>query len=152
MSGHRQIISSDPWYVSWTRRKSLRGGEAGAVERMSMPTHNGTHVDVPWHFASTINHDESALTTLYFRDLADDQVVSAVEVPERVETLGRELNPFDRAVEHEGGAAHALVAGTRLDRGYPFGGRFHHSTADINRRRGDWSPTFPGINRLRNFP
>jgi hypothetical protein len=30
-------------------------GEAAAVEWVSMTTHNGTHLDAPWHFHSTVD-------------------------------------------------------------------------------------------------
>ncbi len=40
----------------------LPDGEGWAVERVEMSTHNGTHLDAPWHFASTMDGGKRALT------------------------------------------------------------------------------------------
>lgn len=59
--------------------------EAWAVESITLSTHNGTHVDAPWHYASTMNRGQRAWTIdevpldwfyrlgikLDFRDVAD---------------------------------------------------------------------------------
>ena len=36
--------------------------EAWAIERINLITHNGTHLDAPYHFASTMNKGERAIT------------------------------------------------------------------------------------------
>ena len=33
----------------------LPDGEGWAIERVEITTHNGTHLDAPWHFASTMD-------------------------------------------------------------------------------------------------
>ena len=38
----------------------LPDGEGWAVERVEMSTHNGTHLDAPWHFASTMDGGKRA--------------------------------------------------------------------------------------------
>jgi kynurenine formamidase len=38
----------------------LPGGEAWGTERLAMTAHNGTHMDAPWHYASTQNGGEPA--------------------------------------------------------------------------------------------
>eukprot|EP01037_Dinobryon_pediforme_P028397 gene28397-31656_t len=41
----------------------LRGGKGfGAAENVKMTTHNGTHLDAPWHFHPTMNGGERAIT------------------------------------------------------------------------------------------
>ena len=35
--------------------EQLPDGEGPAVERVTISTHNGTHLDAPWHFASTMD-------------------------------------------------------------------------------------------------
>src|SRR5262245_37600686 len=42
-------------YMGVTADK-LVAGEGAGVERCDISTHNGTHMDAPWHFASTTNH------------------------------------------------------------------------------------------------
>src|SRR5580658_8783569 len=39
----------------------LPDGEGWAVERVQLSTHNGTHMDAPWHFHPTMNHGERAI-------------------------------------------------------------------------------------------
>ena len=36
--------------------EQMIGGEAGAVETVAISTHNGTHLDAPYHFSSTMDH------------------------------------------------------------------------------------------------
>ena len=38
----------------------LPGGEGWAIERLRIVTHNGTHLDAPYHFHSTMNRGERA--------------------------------------------------------------------------------------------
>ena len=40
--------------------EDLPDGEGWAVERINLSTHNGTHLDAPWHVASTMNKGERA--------------------------------------------------------------------------------------------
>src|SRR5260221_4148492 len=35
--------------------EDLPESEGWAVEQINLSTHNGTHLDAPWHFASTMN-------------------------------------------------------------------------------------------------
>ena len=89
--------------------KDLPDGEAWAIERIQLITHNGTHLDAPYHFASTMNHGERAITIdevplewcfkpgvkLDFRHLPDGHVVTAVEVEQELGRIGHELAPFE---------------------------------------------------------
>ena len=40
----------------------LPDGKAWAVEQVRISTHNGTHLDAPWHFHPTMNEGEPAMT------------------------------------------------------------------------------------------
>jgi kynurenine formamidase len=87
----------------------LPAGAAWAVERLSISTHNGTHVDAPWHFASTMNGGQRAWTIdevpldwfyrpgvkLDFRNFADGHVVTAAELATALDAAGHQLQPFD---------------------------------------------------------
>jgi kynurenine formamidase len=89
--------------------KDLPDGEAWAIERIQLITHNGTHLDAPYHFASTMNHGERAITIdevplewcfqpgvkLDFRHLPDGHVVTAGEVEQELGRIGHELAPFE---------------------------------------------------------
>src|SRR3546814_10039414 len=37
-------------------REDLPDGEGWAVEMLSLSTHNGTHMDAPWHYHSTTDN------------------------------------------------------------------------------------------------
>ncbi|HJP23573.1 MAG: cyclase family protein [Alphaproteobacteria bacterium] len=93
-------------------KEDLPDGEAWAVERIELSTHNGTHLDAPYHFHSTMNRGERAATIdevplewclgdgvkLDFRHLDDGQVVTAAEVETELNRIGHELQPLDIVV------------------------------------------------------
>ena len=72
-------------------------------------THNGTHLDAPYHFASTMNRGERAITIdevplewcfqpgvkLDFRAKPDGHVVTADEVEQELKRIDHTLQPFD---------------------------------------------------------
>jgi kynurenine formamidase len=88
------------------------GGEAWAIEQVQLTTHNGTHLDAPWHFSATMDGGRRALTIdeidlqwcfqpgvkLDFRHLPDGHVVSAAEVEEELARIGHELAPLEIVV------------------------------------------------------
>jgi len=92
--------------------KDLPDGEAWAIERIQLITHNGTHLDAPYHFASTMNHGERAITIdevplewcfqpgvkLDFRHLENGYVVKAIDVEAELKRIGHELSPLEIVV------------------------------------------------------
>jgi kynurenine formamidase len=93
-------------------KADLPDGEAWAIEKVELITHNGTHLDAPYHFHSTMNRGERAITIdevpldwcfrpgvkLDFRHFADGYVVTAADVAAELERIGHELQPFDIVV------------------------------------------------------
>ena len=87
----------------------LPDGEAWAVEKVIMSTHNGTHLDAPWHFASTMDGGKPAATIdqipldwcfrpgvkLDFRGMPDGYVCTAEDVGNELKRIGYELAPLD---------------------------------------------------------
>lgn len=85
------------------------GGEGWAVEQLNLTAHAGTHLDAPWHFASTMNNGERAWTIeevpldwcirpgvkLDLRDLPDGYVATAADLEAAVNAAGHDLQPFD---------------------------------------------------------
>ena len=83
------------------------GGEAWASERVRLTTHNGTHMDAPWHFASTMAGGKPARTIdqlplewcigrgvkLDFRGLPDGHVVTPDEIETELERTGATITP-----------------------------------------------------------
>jgi kynurenine formamidase len=87
----------------------LPDGEGWAVERVKLSTHNGTHLDAPYHFHSTMNRGERAITIdevplewcfnpgvkLDFRHFEDGYVVTAADVAKELKRIDYELSPLD---------------------------------------------------------
>ena len=84
------------------RPAALPDGEGWAVERVEISTHNGTHLDAPWHFASTMDNGKRALTIdevpldwcfqpgvkLDFRHFPNGYVAHAADVAAELERIG----------------------------------------------------------------
>jgi kynurenine formamidase len=90
----------------------LPDGEAWSIEKIELVTHNGTHLDAPYHFASTMNHGERAITIdevdlewcfqpgvkLDFRHCHDGYVVTAKDVETELARIGHTLSPLEIVV------------------------------------------------------
>lgn len=106
---HRQSLPELIGFFPGVKPEDLPDGEAWAIERINLITHNGTHLDAPYHFASTMNHGERAITIdevpldwcfqpgvkLDFRHLRDGHVVTAAEVAQELERIGHEIKPME---------------------------------------------------------
>lgn len=91
------------------KKEDLPDGEAWAVEAVTLITHNGTHLDAPYHFHSTMNRGERAITIdevplewcfqpgvkLDFRHFADGYVATAADVEKELSRIGHELKPLE---------------------------------------------------------
>jgi kynurenine formamidase len=97
--------------------EDLPEGMGWAVERIRLSTHNGTHMDAPWHFHPT---QDAALpggpvraqtieeipldwclrpgVKLDFRKFADGYVATAADVQAELARIGYELKPLDIVV------------------------------------------------------
>ena len=92
--------------------EDLPDGEGWAIERIRLTTHNGTHLDAPWHFASTMNGGERAITIdevpldwcyrpgvkLDFRHFEHGYVATAADVEAELARIGHDLRPLDIVV------------------------------------------------------
>ncbi|MBO9101701.1 cyclase family protein [Rhizobium sp. VS19-DR104.2] len=90
----------------------LPDGEAWAIERVNLMTHNGTHLDAPYHYASTMDGGHRAITIdevplewcfqagvkLDFRHFPDGYVASAADVEAELERIGHVISPLDIVV------------------------------------------------------
>lgn len=80
-----------------------------AVEWVRLTTHNGTHLDAPWHFHPTQDGGKPAMTIdqiplewcfqpgvkLDFRHFPDGYVVTAKDVEAELARIGHELQPLE---------------------------------------------------------
>jgi kynurenine formamidase len=106
---HRMSVPELVSFFPGLKAEDLPDGEAWAIERIQLITHNGTHLDAPYHFASTMNRGERAITIdevplewcfqpgvkLDFRHLPDGHVVTAGEVERELSRVGHRLVPLD---------------------------------------------------------
>jgi kynurenine formamidase len=90
----------------------LPEGEGWAIEWVRLMTHNGTHLDAPYHFHSTMNKGERAIAIdevplewcfqpgvkLDFRHLPDGYVVTATDVERELDRIGHSLQPLEIVV------------------------------------------------------
>ncbi|AXS42157.1 cyclase family protein [Breoghania sp. L-A4] len=107
--GHAETAAQMASFFPGLTPDQLPGGEGWAVETLTVSTHNGTHLDAPYHFHSTMGGGKRAITIdevplewcfsrgvkLDFRHFADGHVVSAAEVEAELARIGHELEPLD---------------------------------------------------------
>ena len=107
--GHTQSAADVVKFFPGLTEDQLPGREGWAIERLHVMTHNGTHVDAPWHYATTqdggmpaLKIDEVPLdwflrpgVKLDFRHLEDGHVVSAAELEAELARIGHDLRPLD---------------------------------------------------------
>lgn len=96
---------------------ALPDGEYAAVERCTISTHNGTHVDAPYHYFSSMNHrltpggEESAkidelplewffqpAVKLDCRNYPDGHVLQPDEIEAELQRIGHVLRPLEIVV------------------------------------------------------
>lgn len=109
-SAHRDTVSELQMFFPGVTAEQLAGGEGfAAAETLTLSTHNGTHLDAPWHFHPTMNGGERAITIdevpldwcfrpgvkLDFRHLPDGHVVTAEQVEAELKRIGHDLQPLD---------------------------------------------------------
>ena len=90
-------------------KKDLPGEEGWAVENLKISTHNGTHLDAPYHYHSTMDGGKRAITIdevpldwcfndgvkLDFRHFEDGYVVTPKDIDAELDRIGYQIKPFD---------------------------------------------------------
>src|SRR5208282_5316246 len=100
-----------PFFPGLTK-EDLPDQEAWAIEWVQITTHNGTHLDAPYHFHSTMNRGERSWTIdevpldwgfqpgvkLDFRHFDDGYVATAKDVETELKRIGHTLKPLEIVV------------------------------------------------------
>ncbi len=106
---HRETAAEICTLFPGLQPDQLPGGMGWAVEDVRISTHNGTHMDAPWHYHPTMDGGDPAITVdqiplewccqpgvkLDFGHLDDGYVVQPADIEEELLRIGHELRPLD---------------------------------------------------------
>jgi kynurenine formamidase len=107
--GHAEGAKEFAMMFPGLKPEQLPDGEGPAIERVTITTHNGTHLDAPWHFHSTMDGGKPSLkidevplewffsdgVKLDFRDKPDGYVCTADDVRRELDRIGYTLKALD---------------------------------------------------------
>jgi len=107
---HGDTVTELNHFFPGVTAEQIPGAEGfAAAEFVTMSTHNGTHLDAPYHFHPTMDGGARAITIdevpldwcfrpgvkLDFRDLPDGHVVTGAQVEAELARIGYALQPLD---------------------------------------------------------
>jgi kynurenine formamidase len=109
---HSMSVDDLAGFFPGLKKEDLPDGEAWAIEKIELITHNGTHLDAPYHFATTMNRGQRAITIdevpldwcfqpgvkLDFRHFEDGYVATADDVAAELVRIGHTLSPLEIVV------------------------------------------------------
>ncbi|GAB1379591.1 cyclase family protein [Pararhodobacter aggregans] len=115
--GHKETREQITAFFPGLKNEDLPGGDGWAVEWVQLSTHNGTHLDAPYHHHSTMDRaltpggrpaitiDEVPLewcfqpgVKLDFRHFPDGYVATAADVEAELARIGHTLSPLEIVV------------------------------------------------------
>ena len=113
---HDQTFERIASFFPGLKQSDLPDGAGWALEKVEITTHNGTHLDAPYHFHPTMDHalgapkpaatiDQIPLdwcfqpgVKLDFRHFPDGYVATANDVEDELKRIGHTLKPLDIVV------------------------------------------------------
>lgn len=111
-SNHVQTAGTVASLFPGLKPTDLPDGQGWAVETLRISTHNGTHVDAPWHYHPTMDNGQRAITIdevplewclqpgvkLDFRHLPDGHVATPEDIDAELARIGHRLSPLEIVV------------------------------------------------------
>src|ERR1700724_887189 len=108
-SDHQQSLPRMLGFFAGLKAEDLPDGQGWAMETVQLSTHNGTHLDAPYHYHPTMNRGERSWTIdqvplewclqpgvkLDFRHLPDGYVATARDVENELKRIGHTLSPLE---------------------------------------------------------
>ncbi len=108
-STHHQTAETVASLFPGLAADDLPDGQGWAVEQLTLSSHNGTHVDAPWHYHATMDGGRRAIAIdevpldwclqpgvkLDFRRLPDGYVVQPPDIDAELERIGHTLQPLE---------------------------------------------------------
>lgn len=109
---HSDSVDSIASFFPGLSADQLPDAEGWAVEQVQLSTHNGTHLDAPYHFHSTMDKGKPSLTIdeiplewcfqngvkLDFRHFEDGYVVTPDDIKRELKRIDYQLSPLDIVV------------------------------------------------------
>lgn len=131
---HQTTAGQVTGFFPGMEEKDLPGGEGWAIEKLELITHNGTHLDAPYHHHSTMNGGERAITIdevplewcfqpgvkLDFRHFPDGYVVTPNDLEAEFRRIGHQPQPLEIVVVNTAAGA-AYGEPDYIDRGCGMG-------------------------------
>ena len=116
--------------VFGVKKDQLPDGAGPAVENVAISTHNGTHLDAPYHFHPTMDNGKPAMTIdqvplewcfndavkLDFLDKADGHVCTADDMKRALDRIQYQLKPLDIVLVNTDGGESLRPAGLHRPR------------------------------------
>jgi kynurenine formamidase len=120
-AAHDETFGQMAAFFPGLQPSDMPDGGAWAIERVNLTTHNGTHLDAPYHFSSTMDGGQRALridevdlnwcfqpgVKLDFRHLADGTVATADDVENELARIGHTLQPLEIVLVNTAAGARA---------------------------------------------
>ncbi|MEO1308702.1 MAG: cyclase family protein, partial [Pseudomonadota bacterium] len=117
---HAETAAQVMSFFPGLQQSDLPGGEGWALERLNIFTHNGTHLDAPYHHHSTMDGGKRAITIdevplewcfnpgvkLDFRHFDDGYLVTPGDIDAELKRIGHSLQPLEIVLVNTAAGAH----------------------------------------------